>query len=73
MKIYIYREDNGKWYWQAVSKSGRILAISETGYSRKSSAKEAATLFRYNIYTADFYVLDSNGTPVNILDGLGDN
>ena len=45
MKFEVYEGKDGKWYWRAKAKNGRVVANGAQGYRRASSAFDAVSKF----------------------------
>jgi uncharacterized protein YegP (UPF0339 family) len=58
MKFVVYQDISGKWRWRA-KRSGRIVADSGQGYSRKFDAKKSAK---------HFCVAASRGADIVVID-----
>lgn len=51
MKIYIFRGEDGQWYWHVKSKNNKIICQSE-GYQRKAGALKAVKSLKVNLSKA---------------------
>ena len=49
IKYQIYKGKDGKYYWRAVARNGRIVADGSEGYSTKRNAIRARQAFRHAV------------------------
>lgn len=43
MLMDVYRDDEGSWRWQIISRNGRIIVRSPAAYVRKKACVDIAT------------------------------
>ena len=43
-QIKFYKDNRGKWRWQATAENGKVIGASSQGFTRRSTAKQNAQL-----------------------------
>lgn len=51
MKIFVFKGENGQWYWHIKASNGKIICQSE-GYKRKGGAMKAIKSLKLNLSKA---------------------
>lgn len=63
MKITVFPNEQGQWFWHVTSRNGKILADGSEGYTRKASAERAAHSFRTLMKGGDAAVVVLDADP----------
>ena len=58
IRFIVYKGKNGKYYWQAKSPNGRIIADGSQGYASRQGARGALRKFQTDMGAANFVTVN---------------